>query len=153
MQKKDLKEGFLYKDYSKRGHCKNGTFKVKIKDGVVLVADTYWTRPVYVNATEEYIKDFEEVLKLEDYNIFNGHCSVSEYSEDCYIQVHYNQCSGRFSDSTDYFLKKGSKKSIEIATVKLEKHIENLERKLSTSKDYLKRLTDGEITPEQVHIF
>lgn len=153
MKVKDLKEGYLYKDYSKRGHCKNGTFTIKIAEKGVWVYDTYWSNPEYRLATDEYVKDFEEILKLDDYNRVNGYDAVSDYLEEDYIQVHKHQCSGRFPEYLDFFLKKGAVKNSDIVKKKLERHIENLTRKLKNSKEQLKQLENGEIKPSQVYIF
>ena len=99
MKISDLKEGCLYKDYSKRGHCKNGTFIIKIReDGEVYVSDTYWNNNPnsdflnndYRKATDEFVKDFEEVLKFDDYRIVNRWESIQDFSESDYIQIHLN---------------------------------------------------------------
>ena len=152
MKLSELKEGYLYKDYDKRGWCRNGTFEVKVGKDRVYIRDTYWSDK-WFTPKEEYVENFEEVLKLDEYNrtIWSN---AKDYEDKDVIQVHFNQCSGRFGfDSMDYFVKKDAKKDKEIKIKQLEEAIENGLRHLEDNKRTLEKLKNGEIKVEHVFIW
>lgn len=139
MKPSELKEGYLYRDNSKRGWCKNGTFIVRLNDGAYpQIADTYWGNEWHL-AMEEDVANFEEVLKFDDYTRVNGYASIKEYNEEDYIQAHFSQSSGRVGGNPDYFIRKGAKKNKnkQIAVIKdqigfYERRIESLKKELET---------------------
>lgn len=142
MKVADLKVGYLYRDNNGRGHCKNGTYIVKKNDeGETLILDTYWlATPNWMKTTDEFVEKWEEVLKLSDYVRVNGWSKVSEYSEEDFIQAHYTQCSGRFSDDLDFFLKNGAVKITTKVLDNLKKEYKSILRTAENLKKQIEEL-------------
>ena len=152
MKVSDLKVGYLYKDYDKRGHCRNGTFEVKVENETIKIRDTYWSDSWFA-PSNDYCEDFEEVLKLDDYNR-TGWKTAYEYNEDDYIQVHFTQLSGRSGyEYTNFFVKKSARKNKSMKIEELEEAIKQTERHLELNKISLEELRSGKLEVEQVMIY
>lgn len=148
----DIKEGYLYKDYDKRGHCANGTFVAKKFSDTMHISDTYWnSNKDWIKTTDDYVKNFIEVLKLDEWELTNWD-RARRYSEEDVVQIHYTQCSGRNLGTTDYFLRVGANQNQSEVKALLEKEIKYTEGKLNDMKRQLAELESGDIDIKYIWI-
>jgi hypothetical protein len=146
MKVNELKEGWMYEDYSKSGHCKNGTFHVsKWEDGVVVVIDTYFNSGI--EATDEFVKDFKPVFKIDDVELI----SIDEaklYEESEIFIVPFD--SGGYM-TRQCFKNKKAEKSDKLILELLEERVQNAERELKYSKEKLERYKNGELNKKYIN--
>lgn len=150
MKSCDIKEGYLYQDYSKRGHCANGTFVAKEFSGVMHISDTYWNSSKnWIKVSDDYVENFVEILKLDEWKL-TDYYGVKRYKDEDIIQTHYTQCSGRNLGTTDYFLRIGAEQDCNYVKKLLEDEIRYTRNKLIDMERQLLELESGELDVRHV---